>query len=191
MTNQILKLCTLFVLIGTAAFAQTNKLQVKITGKCSTLDSDGHIVAKTINNQTLLKDFARAHGVTNTSSLTLAYHIGGDPLGDTIEVVTRTNGAAIFTLFGLYFGEDFDRPSLRSASGQQVKRIEYIYTDQNSHSLGSALLTSYYWLDDGGNTNSTAVVGQMQYLIAPDATHTNTQVCTASILAFKPLETSQ
>ena len=190
MTNQILKLCTLIVLAGASALAQ-DKLQVTITGSSSTLDSKGHIVTKPINNSTLLKDFARAHGVTNTSPYTLTYHVGGNALGDTIDVVTRTNGATVFTLFGLYFGEDFDRPSLRSSSGQQVKRIEYVYTDQNSHSLGSALLTTYYWLDDGGNTNATGVVGQMQYLIARDSIHTNTQVCTASFLAFKPLATSQ
>jgi hypothetical protein len=185
-TNRLLKLCTLTLLAGTTALAQ-NQLQVTINGSCSTLDANGKIVAKPINNQTLLKDFAKSHGLSSTSSFTLAYHIRGNDLGDTIDVINRTNGASVFTLFGLYFGEDFARPSLRSASGQQVKRIEYIYTDQNSHSLGSALLTTYYWLDGNGNTNSTAVVGQMQYLIAPDATHTNTQVCSASLLAIKPL----
>jgi hypothetical protein len=37
--------------------------------------------------------------------------------------------------------------ALLSGSGKQMKRIEYVYTDQDSHSLGSALLlTDYYFL---------------------------------------------
>jgi hypothetical protein len=97
----------------------------------------------------------------------------------------------VFTLFGLYFGESFGRMALLSGSGQQLRRIEYIYTDQNSHSLGSALLTDYYFLDGNGNTNATYVLGQMQYLLLPDSTRTNTQVCTTSFYTLHPWKFSQ
>jgi len=91
----------------------------------------------------------------------------------------------------LYFGEDFGRTALLSKSGQQMKRLEYIYTDQNSHSLGSALLTDYYFLDNAGNTNRTYVLGQMQYIVTPDAAHTNTQVCTANFTTLRPWKFKQ
>ncbi len=185
-----LTLCTLVVLANVRAYAQ-NQLQITINGSCSTLDFSGRIVSVPLNNQTLLKDYARDQGVTNLNHLGLAYHVGGNDLGDTIEVINTTNGAPVFTLFGLYFGESFDRPFLRSSSGRQLKRIEYIYTSQNSHSLGSALLTDYYVLDDNGNTNTTYVLGQMQYVTAPDATHTNTQVCTASFVTRRPWQFSK
>src|SRR5437660_7695242 len=136
--------CGVLLTLSFTAAAQ-NQLVLVINGSCATTDSNGHIISKPINNGTLLRDFAQANGMgTNTSGLGLTYHLGGNSLGDTIDVINRTNGATLFTLFGLYFGEDFGRMALLSGSGQQLRRIEYVYTDQNSHSLGSALLTDYY-----------------------------------------------
>lgn len=166
------------------AMAQ-NQLQIYITGSCSTLDAQGHIVSTPINNQTLLQAAATAGGI-KVSGLGLAYHINGNDLGDTIDVINRTNGATLTTLYGLYFGESFGRQALLSASHQQMKRIEYIYTTQNDHSLGSALLTDYFVLDSNGNTNITYVLGQMQWLVTTDNTHTNTLVCSASFRTFSP-----
>lgn len=150
------------------------------------MDAQGHIIDQPINNQTLLQKAAAAGGLKDTSGLGLSYHIGGNPLGDTIEVINSTTGATLTTLFGLYFGESFGRQSLLSASHRQMRRIEYVYTDQNGHSLGSALLTDYYFFDSKGNTNATYVLGQMHYLILADATHTNTQVCSASFTTLQP-----
>jgi hypothetical protein len=176
--------CSTLALSATQAMAQ-NQLQVAITGSCSTLDAQGHIVSTPINNQTLLQAAATSVGV-NVSGLGLTYHIGGNALGDTIDVINLTNGATLTTLYGLYFGESFGRQALLSASHQQMKRIEYIYTSQNSHSLGSVLLTDYFILDSNGHTNITYVLGQMQWLITTDNTHTNTQVCSASFRTFRP-----
>ena len=178
-------LCGAGLLAAIAGQAQT-KLQMSISGSCSTMDSQGRIVATPLNNQTLLQQAARAGGLQDTSGLALAYHLNGNDLGDTIEVINRTNGTTLTTLFGLYFGESFGRQSLLSASHRQMKRIEYIYTTQNDHSLGSALLTDYFFLDNNGNTNAIYVLGQMQYIVTPDGTHTNTQVCTASFTTLKP-----
>lgn len=171
--------------LASSAIAQ-NQLQIVINGSCYTTDSKGHIALTQINNHSLIKSFADSHGVSDLSGLALAYHLGGNELGDTIEVINRTNGASVYTIFGLYFGEDFGRTALLSKSGQQMKRLEYIYTDQNSHSLGSALLTDYYFLDNSGNTNRTYVLGQMQYIVTPDSGHTNTQVCTANFTTLRP-----
>lgn len=185
MNKQFLTILTGVLLAGGVSARAQGKLQLLISGTCSTMDAQGRIVPKAMNNQTLLKEAAAAGGLSDTSGLGLAYHIHGSDMGDTIEVINRNNGATLKTLFGLYFGESFGRQALLSASGKQMKRIEYIYTDQNSHSLGSALLTDYYFLDSNGHTNATYVLGQMQYLITTDATHTNTQVCTASFTTLR------
>ena len=181
----ILTCVSLFSVSITGSFAQT-KFQFVFTGTCYTTDSGGKIVPKAISNKSLLQDYAAAHGVTNTSGLSLAYHVGGNDLGDMIDVINLSDGASVATIFGLYFGEDFGRMGLLSKSGKQMKRIEYVYTDQNSHSLGSVLLTDYYFFDSDGHTNNTLILGQMQYLILPNATHTNVQICSGSFTTTKP-----
>jgi hypothetical protein len=143
-------------------------------------------VSKPLNNKVLLQQAAKAGGTSDISGMALAYHIGGNDLGDTIEVINRTNGTTLATLFGLYFGESFGRQALLSGSHKQMKRLEYIYTDQNDHSLGSALLTDYYFLDSNGNTNRTYVLGQMQYIVTTDANHPHTQVCNATLTTLRP-----
>jgi hypothetical protein len=185
MKKQLLTVICSTLTLGAIEATAQNKLQVAITGSCSTLDAQGHIVSTPINNQTLLQAAAAAGGM-NVSGLGLAYHINGNALGDTIDVINRNTGATLTTLYGLYFGESFGRQALLSASHQQMKRIEYIYTTQNDHSLGSALLTDYFILDSNGHTNITYVLGQMQWLVTTDNTHTNTQVCSASFRTFRP-----
>ena len=163
-----------------------DKIQIHLSGTCDTTDAQGRIVPQTFDNQTLLQQAAQAGGLKSTAGLGLAYHLNGNELGDTIEVINTTTGATLKTLFGLYFGESFGRESLLSASRRQMKRIEYIYTDQNSHSVGSALLTDYFFLGSNGNTNAIYVLGQMQYLTLTDSTHTNAQVCTANFTTLRP-----
>ncbi len=186
MKKQLLTMASVVVLAWATSGNAQNQLQMNLSGFCYTTDGQGRIVPQVVNNQTLLQQAAEAGGLTDTSGLGLAYHLNGNSLGDTIEVINRTNGVVLKTLFGLYFGESFGRESLLSASHRQMKRIEYLYTDQNSHSIGSALLTDYFFLDNSGNTNATYVLGQMQWLTLTDATHTNAQVCTASFTTTRP-----
>lgn len=166
--------------------------QLVFTGTSSTTDSTGKIVTRKTNNTTLLQDFAKNQGVTDISYLALAYHMkmpGDSSLGDTIDVINRTNGTFYYTLIGFYFGEDssLGRSGLISGSGRQQRRVEYIYTDQNSHSMGSALITNYYWLDAQGNTNNAMAFGQMQWIVNPDAVSSNTRVCTGNFTTVKPI----
>jgi hypothetical protein len=160
---------------------------IKIAGTGYTTDSEGRIKPHPINNLTLLREAARA-GNTDISWLGLAYHVKATDLGDTIEVIDRRNGHAVKTLFGLYFGEDtsLGRTGLVSGSARQIKRIEYVYTEQNSHSMGSALITTYNYTESNGSTNNIMNFGTLQYIINPDATHSNTEVRTASFTTGAP-----
>ncbi len=180
------------LLLGQATSQAQALYQIVFTGTSSTTDSTGKIVTRKTNNQTLLEDFGANQGVTNVSYLALAFHMkvpGEDSLGDTIDVINRTNGTFYYTLFGFYFGEDptLGRAGLLSGSGRQQRRVEYIYTDQNSHSMGSALITNYYWLDAQGNTNNAVAFGQMQWVITPDAVSTNTRICTGNFTTVRPI----
>ena len=186
MKKQFLTVLSVCLLGWATTVSAQSQLQINISGTCYTTDAQGRIVPTPLNNQTLLQKAAQAGGLTDTSGLGLSYHLNGNPLGDTIEVINRTNGVTLTTLFGLYFGESFGRESLLSASHRQMKRIEYIYTDQNSHSVGSAFLTDYFFFDTSGKTNAIYVLGQMQWLYLTDSTHTNAQVCAASFTTLSP-----
>jgi hypothetical protein len=181
------------VLLCQATTSAQQLYQVVITGTSSTTDNTGKIVSRTSNNQTLLQEFAKNQGATDISFLALAYHMkaaGDSAVGDTIDVINRTNGTYYATLIGFYFGEDpaLGRTQLLSGSNRQQRRIEYIYTSQNSHSMGSALITNYYWFDTQGHTNNVMAFGTMQWIANPDAVSTNTRVYTTSFTTVKPLK---
>jgi hypothetical protein len=63
MNKHFLTILTSVVLVlAVEAHAQT-KLQMVISGTCSTLDAQGRIVSQPINNQTLLQQAATAGGL--------------------------------------------------------------------------------------------------------------------------------
>ncbi len=171
---------------GRAGAQLPNLWQIAISGTSWTTNKAGQIVPQQLNNTTLLKHIADVNGTTDYSGWALAYHIGGNDLGDTIDIINRTNGATLQTLYGLYFGEAFERKALLSASRRQLKRIEYVYTDQSPHSIGSALLTDYYFFDQSGNTNYVVVLGQMQWLVVPDNNNPDMRVNTANFTTTRP-----
>lgn len=181
--------CFALLFVGAiSGFAQPKFYQMVISGTSWTTNSQGVIVPTAVNNRTILQELGQRGGVTDTSSWILAYHIHGNDLGDTIEVIDTKTGGSLTTVFGLYFGEDasLGRMGLLSGSHRQMKRVEYVYTDQSSHSLGSALLTNYNWFDSNGNLIKTAVLGQMQWIVTQDGTHDRVKVCSASFTTTKP-----
>lgn len=171
-------------LLLSQAAAQAQKLQFTLTGNCATLNSAGNQIGLPLNNQTVLADFAKVNGVASTQGMALVYHIKGNALGDTIDVINATNGVVFGTVFGLYFGEDptLGRAGLASTDGTLTRRIEYIYTYQNSHSLGSALITTRYILDSSGHTNRALIHGPMQYIVMPDNFNPAVKVCLGTFI---------
>lgn len=162
--------------------------QFSFNGTSSTTDSTGKIVNKTITQNDLLQEYAKQNNVNDTSGLAIAYHFNGNSNGDTIDVVNRQTAAVVHTLIGLYFGEAFGRMELVSTSKRQIKHLEYIYTDQNDHSLGSSLITDYIWYDTGGKTNGLAFFGNLQYLVTPNNVHSNVEVISGNFTAFSPMK---
>ncbi|HEV2208449.1 MAG TPA: hypothetical protein VG167_06705 [Verrucomicrobiae bacterium] len=189
MTKTILyAACATFLLCQGSASAQP-LFHLTLRGSSATTDPNGHIFSGQFTEKTLLNEFALQNGLTNTAGYGVAYHVGGNALGDTIDVINLTNGQPVTSLIGFYFGEDptLGRPpALRSASGAQQRRIEYIYTSQDPHSLGSALITDYYWLNGDGTTNAEAHFGDMQYLVLPDSLRSTVRVRNAHFTTTGP-----
>jgi hypothetical protein len=164
--------------------AQTEYL-VTFRGVSYQTNAAGSITTSRFTERNLLQEAAQAGGITDTKSLALVYHVRGNALGDTIDVVDASNGQVLDTLFGFYFGQDFGRMSLTNTNGTQHKRLDYIYTKQNSHSLGSAVVTKSTLTDRKGNAR-LFIQGQMQYLVTPKGNE-GQRICTATFTTGRAL----
>jgi hypothetical protein len=170
------------------ASAQTTFMfHMTLRGTCYQTNTTGKVVATPITEQTLLQDAATAGGV-DWKSLALVYHIQGSGFGDTIDVVNASTGVVGTTLYGLFFGDnstqDLGRTALTNNIGTEVRRLDYIYTSQNSHSMGACFTTKRYQSDNGGNLRAL-YEGTMQWIVNPVG-NAGTKVCIAKFNTTKP-----
>jgi len=177
-----------FLLSDLSASAQSPFLfRMTIRGTCYQTNSSGNIVATSLTETTLLQDAAQAGGV-DPKTLALVYHVQGSSFGDTIDVVDASSGAVATTLYGLFFGDDsvqvLGRTALTNTPGTQIRRVDYIYTSQNSHSLGASFTTKRFLTDKNGTIHTT-IDGEMEWIVNPTANN-GTKVCKASFTTTKP-----
>jgi hypothetical protein len=170
------------------SFSQTAFMfKITLRGTCYQTNSTGVVVATPVTDQTLLQDAAAAGGV-DWHTLALVYHIQGSSFGDTIDVVNASTGAVDNTLYGLFFGDNtvqnLGRTALTNSPGTEVRRLDYIYTSQNSHSMGACFTTKRFQTDAHGNVRVT-FNGQMQWVVNPVG-DTGTKLYTASFTTTKP-----
>jgi len=175
-------LAALVVALGfvvTHALAQ-NEFPLTMRGTCFQTNAAGKIVSQVITEKTLLQEVAQNVGITNLKGLALVYHENGSSFGDTIDVINPTNGVVLDTLFGFYFGESFDRMVLTNSSGAE-KRLDYVYTKQNTHSLGSALINKSAASNGNGKGkgNARKIDGQMKWIVAPENNNGVVKICVA------------
>jgi len=165
--------------------------RITLRGTCYQTNTTGTVAATPITDQSLLQDAAAAGGV-DWRTLALVYHIQGSGFGDTIDVVNASTGAVATTLYGLFFGDnsnqDLGRTALTNNIGTEVRRLDYIYTSQNSHSMGACFTTKRFQGDARGNVRAT-FDGQMSWIVNPVGA-AGTKVCTASFVTTKPFHTS-
>ncbi len=159
--------------------------QVTFHGTAATTNASGGFATKSISDKTWIKDIANTAGITNTGTLMVVYHIQGSSFGDTIDVINAKTGAVDDTLFGFYFGEAFGRMAVTNAAGNSVKRLDYIYTKQNDHSFGDALVTKTTVTNKNG-TVKTTISGTMNYIITPDA-NGGLRICNGTFTTGKEL----
>ncbi|PWU16704.1 MAG: hypothetical protein C5B50_12965 [Verrucomicrobia bacterium] len=162
----------LAVLSGASVGCAQQRFQLTFYGVFSTTNAAGaQIVTTGVNTRTLLREFARSYYLTNANSLTLAYHVNGALAGDTIEVIDAKTGNFVGPLYGLYEGDLYGRMPLVSSDGTQIKRLEYVYSQQDGWPVGSGIITERFFLGANGNTNRTLIQGQIQFLTLPDPAH--------------------
>jgi hypothetical protein len=156
-------------------------------------NSSGNIVATPITDQTLLADRAAQGGITDLSTVAIVYHIGGDPKGDTVEIIS-TNGTKLAFEFGFWFGDDtsLGRMALTNAPQTEVRRIDYLYTldtstytYSNPDSLGAAFVTKRFLTDTNGNVNAT-IEGPMSWVVSPQQGR-GTIICTGNFTLGTPM----
>lgn len=152
-------------------------------------NSAGNIVATPVTEQTWLQQAAAAGGITNLSTLSVVYHVGGSSFGDTIEVVNSYYGTTYASLFGLYFGdydagENLGRTALTNAPYTEVRRVDYYYnTQQSPYALGGSFTTKRFMHDPAGNL-SLKVDGELEYLVRPQA-NTPALICSGTFTTGK------
>src|ERR1700722_675782 len=93
------------ILSGLLAFAiqgrGQNVFEMTFKGTATTTNDAGNIVSTKLSNKTLIQDAATERGITNAASLDAVYVQGAgtdtNAMGDFVEVVTKTNGAPVYT----------------------------------------------------------------------------------------------
>jgi hypothetical protein len=199
-----MKITRLFAVLGVvfalselSASAQFYEYQFIFHGTAYTTNAAGVIVATPITDQTLLADRAHAGGITDLSTVTIAYHINGDPKGDTVEILS-TNGTKLAFEFGLWFGSDpsLGRSALTDGTQTEVRRVDPIYTLENStythsnpDSVGSAFVTKHFLTDTNGNTNSV-IEGTISWGVVPQTLPQSTNgtiMCIGNFTLGRPL----
>jgi hypothetical protein len=139
----------------------------------------GNVIATPVTEQTILKERAAMGGITDTSGLAIVYHIDGSYFGDTVDIINASTGATLGTsVLGYFFGDDtrqtLGRAAITNATQTEIRRVDYLYTDQNTHSMGASFTTKRFVRDINGNTHLT-VEGPVQWLELPRGTN-NTRI---------------
>jgi hypothetical protein len=176
-----------------AAAQQPTMFKFVFKGTAYQKDASGNIVGVPITDQTILADRAQAGGV-NPNTLALVYHLGGDPKGDTVEVVSAANGAVQVFQFGFWFGDDLSlgRTALTNNTATEIRRVDQLftlndsaYTSNNSHGMGTVFLTKRLLTDTNGNLHAT-FEGPLQWIVNPQGTN-STKICYGTFTASQPL----
>lgn len=157
-------------------------------GTCVQANSVGGFNTTKVTQKTLLNDFAQNAGV-DPNTLALVYHIQGSDFGDTVDVINASTGAVVINLFGFYFGEFSGRQAITNSTGTIVKRLDYIYTQQNDHSLGAALVTKNSLPNAPGRPRAS---GTMSWVVVPnDGGSIGTKICNGSFTVGRQVSFGQ
>jgi hypothetical protein len=168
-------------------------LKFVFSGISYELDGSGNTIAVPITDQTLINDRAAAGGV-DPSTLAIVYHLGGDSKGDTVEVVSATDGSLQVFEFGFWFGSDpsLGRSALTNATITEIRRVDQVftlnystYTYQNNVGVGSAFVTKRSVTDINGVTHWT-IEGPIQWMVVAQPPN-SAKICIGTFTASKVL----
>ena len=195
MTKTLTIVAASLMLGGFNTSAQTyQQYKFIFSGTAYETNESGNIVATHITEQTLLADRARQANITNLNTISLVYHIDGDTLGDTVEVISNATGQVLATEFGFYFGSDnaYGRTAVTNLLQTQQRRVDYIYTFDdstytysNGDSVGAAF--TYKSLKKTGKSTNAVINGTMSWDAIPTETATKPIVCIGTFSLGRPV----
>jgi hypothetical protein len=148
------------------------------SGTAYETNAAGKLVGTPITDQTLLQDRARLGGITDLSTVAIVYHLDGNSLGDTVEVIASTNGQVLTSEFGLYFSSDssLGRTAVTNAAQTQQIEADYIYTSNgstytfgNNDSVGLSITTKTFSITNG--VTNAMISGSMSWGVEPQGTN--------------------
>lgn len=154
-------------------------LQVKFLAKCQTTNDSGKAINETINNKSILQEYADENGVTNLNSIDLVYEVNGDERGDVIEIVDASTGAVLSEVYGFFFPVDLPT----TPDGSQFTRYAYLYNSQQSVSMGSAFLKEKIKSNKQGDSERS-ITGNLYFYLTPQGSN-GLRLCTGTINAGK------
>ena len=175
---------SVFALAAPCVMAQPTMLKFVFKGTCYQKDGSGNIIGVPITEQDLLRDRAQAGGV-DPKTLAIVYHLGGDPKGDTVDVVNAADGTVQVLEFGFWFGSDasLGRSALSNNDGTEIRRVDQLftlsdstYTSGNSHGMGTASIRKRL----GTSPN---IAGTMQWIVNLAS---GTKICEGTFTASSP-----
>jgi hypothetical protein len=164
------------------------------SGTAYQTNSAGAIVASHITEQTLLKDRAQQGNISDLNTISLVYHINGNSMGDTIEVVSNATGQTLTTEFSFYFGSDsaYGRTAVTNLLQTQQRRVDYIYTFDNStytYSNGDSVGAAFTYKNfvKVGKITNAVINGTMSWDVTPTGTDTKPMVCIGTFSLGRPM----
>jgi hypothetical protein len=186
--------CAMTVL-GRNVQAQTyQEYQFIFSGTAYKTNALGNIVGTHITEQTLLADRAKQGNITDLSTISMVYHINGNSLGDTVEVISNATRQTLTTEFGFYFGSDgaLGRTAVTNLLQMQERRVDYIYTFDsstytyaNSDSVGAAF--TYKDFVKAGSKTNAIISGTMSWDAIPTEPNAGPVVCTGTFSLGQPV----
>lgn len=170
-----------------------NIYQVQFRGTAQTTNDAGDIVARPINNNTLIQDAATKTGATNTQSLQLVYHINGTEnsgtFGDTIEVLNTSTHTTIYTNFSFFSGSTFGQQLVNTDETQAVRLCD-VFTPQatslSGEDEGTALINQRAIMKNG-QLKKLITSGTVLFFIAPEGTN-GESICNATFNISKAIQ---
>ncbi|HEY3854035.1 MAG TPA: hypothetical protein VGO67_06550 [Verrucomicrobiae bacterium] len=138
----------------------------------------GKLASTPISDQTFLRDIARRGGVADVSTISLVYHLNGNPLGDTIDVISNATGQTLSGFLGLYYGSagNLGRTAVTNAAQSSQRRIDYIYTSNkstysfdNDDSVGASMTIKNLVVNN--NMTNWVISGNMSWGVQPQETN--------------------
>jgi hypothetical protein len=165
---------SLLMLAGFSARAEY-MLMWSFKGVSYETNASGNVTTTVVTDQTILQEKCTLGGIS-TNGLALVYHLGGGfNYWDSVDIVHVSDGSVVTSVLGYYFADDasLGRAAITNGTQTEYRRLDYIYTDQNSHSMGAAFTTKRV-LGTSPNTHTTAE-GPVMWLELPRGPH-NTRV---------------